>query len=475
MEEQQMKTEPLVYDVDDDSEDDQMQQEDVANGEDKDNAIVPIKDDRAAHLSDDVGLQAADLGAQFRDWAFGDDQAVSALQQTQQIQFPVDADWPSMVAPTSSAVATYQLSPADQKRVCKICLGRYSTDSALKSHMLVHTGERRHRCVFCNKWFKLKHHLHRHVLMHVRIHTRKYGRALVCIGCQTSFDEDIPMAKHMSHCHAIRTGLGATKDTHNGSQFVTFLGTADEDVPPGQDTTMRAPRLKMFDKQGSPTGGRSALAASPSLLDAAAAAAAADSARKHASRYYNSDPTTQSLDDSCMPMMSPLHSPTATMATSRAPAITAATSSNTAYLQQAYNVSNAGTGYATSPVSQVTSSGGFSQRIIGTNTITGTPIVESSQRPSHGMAQSPTCPQVASVRSLPCYNRTLGTQTVESGICSDQFTCPACNIDFKENALYLMHKTLHGPESPWQCSQCQESFPDKYGFMAHLLNRMSHN
>lgn len=458
---QQTKSEPLVFEVDDDSDDEHTQQDHSQNGETED-AMV-------SNMGEDGTMQGSELNATFREWGFSDNQMIGGVSEhskdAPQIQFPMDGDWPSMVAPSGNAATHYHVSAADQKRVCKICLGRYSTDSALKSHMLVHTGERRHRCLFCNKWFKLKHHLHRHVLMHVRIHIRKYGGSLTCVGCQATFQQDVAMAKHMSHCHAIKTTSTGAKVSQNAEGFETFLGTLEEDTTAGQEVN-RAPRLRQSQKQDSPIGKNlGSEVVSPTLPDGT------EMLRNR--RASSQDTSNQAFDDTCVSIIPALHSPSVGLASALASG--GAVPSNSAYLQQTYNLASTSSGYVMPPTSQVTSSGGITQRIIGTNTITGNPIVESSQRSSRSPGACSTTLQVTSVRSLPCPKRTIGTQTIESGICSDQYTCPACNIDFKENALYLMHKTLHGPESPWQCSQCQESFPDKYGFMAHLLNRMSHN
>lgn len=54
------------------------------------------------------------------------------------------------------------------------------------------------------------------------------------------------------------------------------------------------------------------------------------------------------------------------------------------------------------------------------------------------------------------------------------FCCEPCGLHFEENAMFMIHKTLHGPDSDLQCSQCRQHFQDKYTFMGHLLNKFSH-
>lgn len=282
------------------------------------------------------------------------------------------------------------------KTMCSFCSRCFSTDSGLKAHLLVHTGERRHKCAICYKWFKLKHHLDRHMLMHIRIHTRKYRGELQCPGCGREYHSDVEMSKHMSSCVDIKLLANGGRAARDAS-FSSFIGTPDD---------IQAPRL-------------------PRNLSMRTTTQADLSLHNNKSCHPS---TSQSLCVIDTPDSLPLPS---------------------SYQQLHHRQDGTFSGKSTPP------------------------MADSSRSSFTDQSVTIATPHFLSATQVTC-NRSV--QTVESGLSApDQYTCMACNIDFKENALYLLHKTLHGSASPWQCSQCLENFPDKYGFMAHLINQMSHS
>lgn len=48
------------------------------------------------------------------------------------------------------------------------------------------------------------------------------------------------------------------------------------------------------------------------------------------------------------------------------------------------------------------------------------------------------------------------------------YSCQYCNIYFPELSMYVFHKGCHGPDAPFQCNFCYETF-NKFDFMAHFL------
>ncbi|ORY39174.1 hypothetical protein BCR33DRAFT_649849, partial [Rhizoclosmatium globosum] len=61
----------------------------------------------------------------------------------------------------------------------------------LKSHSYCHSGERPHKCVYCNASFSRKHDLQRHVRT---LHSK--DRAHTCTVCQTSFTTFDQLRRH---------------------------------------------------------------------------------------------------------------------------------------------------------------------------------------------------------------------------------------------------------------------------------------
>lgn len=51
------------------------------------------------------------------------------------------------------------------------------------------------------------------------------------------------------------------------------------------------------------------------------------------------------------------------------------------------------------------------------------------------------------------------------------FRCHHCDIIFFERAMYFLHVSLHGSESPWQCAICDKQCTDKNDFTLHFINQ----
>ncbi|KAL5257124.1 hypothetical protein ACHWQZ_G012155 [Mnemiopsis leidyi] len=75
--------------------------------------------------------------------------------------------------------------------VCNFCGKAFPSNSSLKVHMNLHTGEKPHICQFCNRGFGDPSNLKRHL----RIHTR--SRPYTCHMCPTSFNQSSHLVRHI--------------------------------------------------------------------------------------------------------------------------------------------------------------------------------------------------------------------------------------------------------------------------------------
>ena len=50
------------------------------------------------------------------------------------------------------------------------------------------------------------------------------------------------------------------------------------------------------------------------------------------------------------------------------------------------------------------------------------------------------------------------------------YRCAHCKILFEERGMYFLHKSLHGEQSPWECSICHKMCADKNDFHLHFVN-----
>ncbi|KAK7093600.1 uncharacterized protein [Littorina saxatilis] len=50
------------------------------------------------------------------------------------------------------------------------------------------------------------------------------------------------------------------------------------------------------------------------------------------------------------------------------------------------------------------------------------------------------------------------------------YRCNHCKILFEERGMFFLHKSLHGEQSPWECSICHKVCADKNDFHLHFVN-----
>lgn len=83
---------------------------------------------------------------------------------------------------------------------CEICNKVFKEKHKLKRHMMIHTGEKSHSCPFCEKSFSLEYNLN----THKRIHTGEKPYKCQITGCEKSFTQSGNLKTHMRTNHSAR-------------------------------------------------------------------------------------------------------------------------------------------------------------------------------------------------------------------------------------------------------------------------------
>lgn len=78
---------------------------------------------------------------------------------------------------------------------CHICSYSSNSKHNLKTHSLVHSGERPYKCERCNRTFTQLSHLRRHKLLHTG------EKPFSCDVCNASFRQPVHLRLHMSKHH----------------------------------------------------------------------------------------------------------------------------------------------------------------------------------------------------------------------------------------------------------------------------------
>ncbi|XP_053708078.1 oocyte zinc finger protein XlCOF7.1-like [Synchiropus splendidus] len=78
-------------------------------------------------------------------------------------------------------------------KTCEICGKTFKTQSALRIHFLVHTGEKPFSCTYCGRGFTQKGNLKCHLLIHTG------EKPFVCTKCGSTFRQKINLKNHLKH------------------------------------------------------------------------------------------------------------------------------------------------------------------------------------------------------------------------------------------------------------------------------------
>lgn len=90
-------------------------------------------------------------------------------------------------------------------KFCNLCSKSFNTQSALRMHQLIHTGEKPYKCNLCEKRFTQKGNLK----CHLRTHTG--DRPFRCPECGKTFTQKVNLDHHMM-AHLNHTVAGETPD-----------------------------------------------------------------------------------------------------------------------------------------------------------------------------------------------------------------------------------------------------------------------
>ena len=94
---------------------------------------------------------------------------------------------------------------------CQVCNKEFKEKHKLKRHLMVHTGEKPHSCEFCGKSFSLVYNLN----THKRVHTGEKPFVCRIDGCEKSFTQSGNLKTHVKANHSQLDGKGGEKEVGN--------------------------------------------------------------------------------------------------------------------------------------------------------------------------------------------------------------------------------------------------------------------
>ena len=101
---------------------------------------------------------------------------------------------------------------------CEICNKAFKEKHKLKRHMMIHTGERPFQCLACKKQFSLEYNLR----THFRVHTGEKPFQCNHPGCEKSFTQSGNLKTHFLSKHSESAKMELKEESSEYTQQKSF-------------------------------------------------------------------------------------------------------------------------------------------------------------------------------------------------------------------------------------------------------------
>ncbi|XP_067132337.1 uncharacterized protein [Centruroides vittatus] len=139
---------------------------------------------------------------------------------------PMDNRPPQNLPVTSSSMANRPRAPSNKQFICPVCHKYFTQKGNLKTHMMIHTGEKPYSCNICGKCFTQKGN----VDTHMKIHTgeKEFG----CDNCGKRFTQKGNLKTHVRSVHTKEKPFACTfcgKSFSQKGNMQTHMRTHNKD------------------------------------------------------------------------------------------------------------------------------------------------------------------------------------------------------------------------------------------------------